>query len=372
MLTIDMLKAQGISTDYGHLTRIMPYHEENGKIVLDPVAGRQLAQDCARFHRTMAQDAALTTAANTSFPVFYFTYLDPRIVEVLFGALNAARFMAPTKYGSWTDEQAQFAVEEMTGDVTPYADFADNGVTDVNYNFPVRQHFRYQTTLRYGDLETEKAGEAKLSLVARKQNATAQIMARAENKFQLYGVAGKQIYGMLNDPNLNATISPNAIPKTGSTSSETLSTWEDKCGQDPDKAANYVFNDINDLIVELSEKNEGNFDQQARIILGISPGRFPYLTLPNQYGKTAAQLLKENYPNIEIVQLPELSTDGGEMLYMIVPEVLGDETGFTAFSEKYRLSRMVPHATSFEQKAFAGTWGCVIRRPSFIARMLGI
>ncbi len=38
-----------------------------------------------------------------------------------------------------------------------------------------------------------------------------------------------------------------------------------------------------------------------------------YLTIPNQYGKTAKVLLTENFPNLEIVQVPELSTTSGEM-----------------------------------------------------------
>lgn len=97
-----------------------------------------------------------------------------------------------------------------------------------------------------------------------------------------------------------------------------------------------------------------------------------YLTTPNQFGKTAKVMLQENYPNITIEQLPELSTSSGEMLYMVVPEVMGDATGFGAFSAKAVFGRIIPETSSFKQKVSAGTWGCVIRHPSLVATMTGI
>ena len=37
----------------------------------------------------------------------------------------------------------------------------------------------------------------------------------------------------------------------------------------------------------------------------------------------------------------------------------------------YQLGRLVPHESSFTQKASAGTWGCVIRRPSLCGNPYG-
>ena len=45
-------------------------------------------------------------------------------------------------------------------------------------------------------------------------------------------------------------------------------------------------------------------------------------------------MLKDNFPNIVIVQLPELSTGAGEMMYMIVPELFASQTAELAYSEK--------------------------------------
>ena len=344
-------KARGIEAPYA--VGFMPFDEKDGRIVLKNINRDQLSQD-----------AALSTQPNVGAPAALYTYVDPRIIDVLFGVTNATKFFDKTLVGSFTQDYATFSVEEVAGQVSPYNDFANGTSTDVNYNFPVRQNFRYQTTIKYGDLETAKLAEANVNLPARKQNAAAQIIARAENKFQLYGVAGMEIYGMLNDPNIPESISPVSV--------NSKSTWAEKIAADPNNAATLVFNDVNKLWQELTANNGGHLDVNAPIVLGISNKMIGYLTQPNQFGKTAKVMLQENYPNIEIVQLPELSTAAGEMLYMTVKEVYGDETGFSAFSRAFGLGRLIAHESSFTQKATAGTWGCVIRRPSLVATMVGI
>ena len=67
-----------------------------------------------------------------------------------------------------------------------------------------------------------------------------------------------------------------------------------------------------------------------------------------------------------------MTTTAGEMLYMMLPNVMGFETAINAYSEKMRLSRIEAHATYFSQKAIGGTFGAVIKRPSAIATMTGI
>lgn len=252
--------------------------------------------------------------------------------------------------------------------MTPYSDFAENVSTDVNVDYPTRENFLFQTVIKYGDREVGLAAKAKLNVVSSKQQASAYVMAMAHNKFALYGVEGKKVYGLLNDPNLNASISPISIT-TGSTAN---STWTAKCAAQPEKTANIVYNDINKLWAEISKNNGGLVDQNSRIILAVSNTRAPYLTEPNSFGLTAMTMLKQSFPNIEVVQLPELTTTAGEMLYMTVPDLFGIETGICAFSEKYFLGRVVPEMSSYKQKVVGGTWGAVIRRPSLVATMLGV
>lgn len=177
-LDFELAKQKGISSPYA--VGFMPYSVKDGRITVDYAAAS----------RQLAMDAAASTAPNIGAPAALYTYIDPRIVQVLFGVTNASKFFAPNKVGSWEQDFATFEVEEIEGNVTAYNDYADGVTTDVNYNFPSRQIYRYQTTIKYGDLESDKASAAKIPLVSRKQFAAAEIIARAENKFQMYGVKG--------------------------------------------------------------------------------------------------------------------------------------------------------------------------------------
>lgn len=358
MSDIEFLKERGIFSV--HATAVMPYHlDEQKKIVVDY---DKVTED------KIAKDAALSTVPNIGVPSAFLTYIDPQVTTILFAATNASKlFGAEVRKGSWTDQYMNFPVEEIAGGVTPYSDFTSNVSADVNYSFPSRENFLFQTTLKYGELELETAGKARLQLSSAKQRAAASILARAHNKFYLYGVAGKQVVGALNDPNLNAVLTP--ISLNGKT------TWADKVADTNNTAtiANVIFNDIAKVVNEIMGNNAGHVDALTHFVLAVASDRFSYLSIPNAYGsKSALTLLKENFPNMEVIQLPELSTSSGSMLYLSVPELEGEPTAENAFSEKMRLSRVVPDMSYMRQKAIGGTWGCVVRRPSLIARMTGI
>lgn len=352
---IDMNEARenGIIPAY-HGQKFMPFKDANGSIVLDYAAAEN----------SLAQDAAMVTAVNVGAPAAMFTYIDPKIVEILFAAKNSTKFFKDQKIGDWVDEFLTFQVQEIAGQVGPYSDFGHGPSSEVNHNYPVRQNFRYQTAIEYGDLEVEKASRAKLTLVAAKQRAAAEILARARNKFNLFGVSGMSIYGMLNDPNLPSPITPASV--------NSKTTWKDKCNADPENAANIVYNDINALISELMKNNGALLDANAHFILGLSNSVFTYMTNTNSFGKTAKSMLHDNYPNLEIVQLPELSTSQGELLYLTVDSLLGQDTGSAAYSAAMRFGRLVDMGSAFKQKATAATSGTVIFRPSLVAQMLGV
>ena len=303
------------------------------------------------------------------YPVSAFSYLSPEIVPILLSARNATKLGREVKTGVWTDDYMQFPIEEYAGDVTPYNDYQNGVTTDVNYEFPVREQLRFQTTLTFGDLEAEKASSAKIGLINAKQRASAEIIAQESNRFYLYGVQGKKIYGLLNDPNLNSTISPVNIAPVGETG---ITAWADKMSSQPSAFANIAYNDINSLWTELCSKNGGNIDANTPMILALSNKMLPYLNAPNSFGLTASRMIKDNFPNIEIIALPELSTSAGERVLLEVPELMGVSTVDCCYSDKYRLGRLIAKTSSYEQKAISTTWGAVVKRPSLIATMLGI
>ena len=350
MLTLEKLKAKGIVFDGAK--GVMAYDAVNGHIKTN-------------FAKTkMAMDSALQTTPNISYPASLFQYIDPQIIEVLFGVTNANKLAPEVKQGSWEQEFYNFVVEERIADVTAYSDRTENVTTDVNYEYNVRELARFQTVVQFGDLEIDKANTAKIALQSRKQLAGADIIARKQNQFYLYGVSGLQNYGVLNEPNLNASISPITIGAN--------TTWSAKTTADPDNAGNIVYNDILKLWGELSSKNGGHISQSERIILAVSNSVVSYLSMPNQFGLTAEKILKDNFPNIEIVQLPELSTNAGEEIKMIVPSLYGIDTMNTAYADKLRVGRIIQTVSGQKMKFTGTSWGCILKRASLVATMLGV
>ena len=129
-LDFELAKQKGISSPYA--VGFMPYSVKDGRITVDYAAAS----------RQLAMDAAASTAPNIGAPAALYTYIDPRIVQVLFGVTNASKFFAPNKVGSWEQDFATFEVEEIEGNVTAYNDYADGVTTDVNYYLPSRQSYR--------------------------------------------------------------------------------------------------------------------------------------------------------------------------------------------------------------------------------------
>lgn len=341
-----------------HAVRFMPYSvTADGKLAVDYDRAVQLAKD-----------SALVTTGSVGAPENLLTVQDPTVTEILFSATNAAKLANEGKKGDWADRYMNFNVVEYTGETTPYSDYAENVSSDVNIESPARENYLFQTVISYGDLEMATVSRQKLALVAEKQKAAATILSKAHNKFYLFGVAGKKLYGLLNDPNLPATISPASVSIGGSN----YSTWADKTEHANGDAANLIYNDVLKLFNALSADNGGHVDTSSPIVLAVSNARAAYLNAPNTYGLTAAKMLMDNFPNLSIVQLPELSTASGEWAYMLVPELFASPTVELAFSEKMRMGRLVAEMSSYKQKAIGGTWGAIIRRPSLIRIMTGI
>lgn len=354
MLTLEKLKAKGIV--FEGAKGVMVYDSVNGKIRTD-------------FSKTkLAMDAAMQTQANVGYPASFFQYIDPQIVEILFGVTNANKLAPEVKQGTWEQEYYNYAVEERVGDVTAYSDRTENVTTEVNYEYNVRELARFQTVIHFGDLEVDKANTAKIALQSRKQLAGADIIARKQNQFYLFGVSNKQNYGVLNEPNLNPSINPNTITIGGST----YTTWADKTSNDASNAGNHVYNDVLKLWSELSSKNGGNISQNERVILAVSNAVVSYLSAPNQFGLTAIAMIKDNFPNLEVVQLPELSTNAGEQIKMVIPSLYGVDTMNVAFADKLRVGRIVQTVTGQKLKMVGTSWGCILKRASLVATMMGV
>ena len=311
--------------------------------------------------KALAQDAALVTTPNTLVPAEILGYIDPTVIEIMTAPRRAREIYTEEKKGTWTTPYAKWRREEYVGGITPYSDYANGVTSDVNTDWAQREQYLYQTTITYGDLELAVSSEAKINLAASKQKAAAQIMDIAANKFYLLGVANRDIYGILNDPNLPAAITATSVTVGGTTTTA----WEDK-------TTTQIYNDILKLFAKLQEQSQGWIDQSTPMKLCISNNMNHFLGVATDFNISVQDMLDKYFSSLTVVVLPELNTAAGEVVMLIAPEATNQKTGVLAFGEKFMAGRGIPDLSSFRQKFTAGTYGAILHQPFAIARMTGI
>lgn len=300
--------------------------------------------------RRVAMDAApLLTAPNAGILSMFTTYVDPRVIEILVEPMKAAQIFGETKKGSWVDDFLQFPIAESTGETSSYDDFSENGVSNTNVNWETRDTYYYQSIIELGEREVERAGAAKLDWVSRKQISCALTLNKFQNKTYFNGVSGLRNWGILNDPSLLA-----AVPFT---------TWATKDGQ-------AVYDDIRYLFQELISQAQGLVDRNEKMTLLLSPEAETNFTKTNQYNVNVSDLLKKNFPNMRVETAPEMSTQAGEAIKLIVDSYEGVDTVEPTFTEKMRVHPMVLGLSSWRQKRSQGTVGTIIYRPIMVASAL--
>jgi hypothetical protein len=301
----------------------------------------------------LAQDAALVTTPNTTVPVEFTAYIDPLVVEILTGVRNARAVFEEVKKGDWTTSYEKWRADEIVGTTQPYSDYQNGTTSDVNSNWIAREQYVFQTTIKYGDREVDMAAQAKIELAASKQRAAATIIDIDSNKFYLFGVAGKSIYGILNDPNL-----PNAT---------TVTAWASKT------TANIYADILNSLFGPLAQRSGGHITNASPLKLLVSPAMNVLLGKATDFNVSVLDMLQKYFTSLEVVVIPELSTmTAGETIFMICPEVNGTPTGLLAFGDKLRLGRVIPDMSSFRQKAVATTYGGIVLQPFAFASITGM
>lgn len=325
--------------------------------------------------RGMANDAqpTLTTDPNSAVPAMLTTFIDPSVYEILFAPTKAAEVLGEQRKGDWLMDVTMFPVVEHTGEVSSYGDYNNNGRAGANTNWPQRQSYLFQTIMQYGERELERAGLAKINWVSELNRSGASLLNRFMNLTYLYGVAGLQNYGLTNDPNLPAALTPATKANGGVT-------WF-TAGGSPNAQANEVYNDIIAMFEALVVANNGLVDKDTSMKLVMSPGSSVALTFTNSFNVNVEDLLKKNFPKLEVITIPQYGVAttnnsqgilAGNLVQLIADEVEGQDTGFCAFSEKLRSHPIVREMSAFKQKETSGSWGAIIRMPVGFTQMLGV
>lgn len=294
---------------------------------------------------------------NTTVPAYMTAYANPRVIEILTAKRNYRAIAPEVKNGDWSTAFTQFRALEFTGETTPYQDYDANGQANINTNFPVREQYRFQTTLRVGDLEQDMNAKARIDLFAEKQRSAAILLEIAFNKYAFYGVSDKNIYGLLNDPNLNSDLTP--------TTGTAGNTWALK-------TADEIMADFAKMYSKLYERSNGWIDGNTKTKLVIAPAALAELNKVNAFGASVKKMLSDTYPNMEILSAPEMVTGSGNLAMILAEEIEGQPVVEFGYSEKYKAHSIIRESSSMHQKISAGTYGAIIYYPFAIVTMLGV
>lgn len=308
------------------------------------------------FAYDMAMDAqqGMITTSNAGIPAMLSNFISPQTINVLLAPMKAAVILGEKQIGDWTTKTATFPMIELTGEVSSYGDFNNNGSTGANVNMPQRQAYHYQTTSRWGELQMANFSLANIDYVTKINDASILALNKFQNKTYFFGVAGLQNYGLLNDPSLSAALTPTAAWSAASTTAE------------------MIYADFVRLFTRVVTQGNGTIDMDAKLVLALSPIASVSLTKTNSFLVNVKKLIAENYPNVRFETAVEYSTASGELVQLIVEEIDSQKTAECAFTEKLRAHRVIAETSSWTQKKSQGTFGTVIYQPFAVAQMLGV
>jgi hypothetical protein len=316
----------------------------------------------------------LSTDPNSGIPALLTTVIDPEIIRILFAPLQFAKILNERVVGDWLEEVRMFPVVEETGEVSSYGDFNQNGRAGININWPQFQSYLFQTFVRYGEREMERAGLAKIQYASELNMSAADLIKRFQNLTYAFGLAGLQNYGIINNPFLSAALTP-ATKAAGGTA------WFNTSGQAV-ATANEVYNDIIALVVQLVSQTGGAVEIDTPMTLAMSPQSQIAMTFANSFGVYVRDLLKDGYPNMEIKVAPQYGTTSatnpqgfsaaGNVIQLITHSVQGQPVAYAATNEKMRAHKLIPEYSAWAQKYTGGTWGTILRMPVAVVQMLGV
>ena len=322
----------------------------------------------------LAMDAmpTLSTTASGSLPALFTSYVDPDVVRIVFAPVEAANIASEKKTADWLADTAFFPVVESTGEVSSYDDFAQNGRAGINTTFPQRQSYHFQVMKEWGEREAERYGLARLNYASEVDRAAAENLNRFLNYSYFFGMGGLQLYGLVNDPNLTASLTPTGKAYGGVR-------WINSGVIVA--SANEIFLDIQSAFYQLVAQTAGLVKAKDKLVLAMSPGSAVALTATNSFGVDVYKLLEQNFPNIRhetAVQYGAANSTNpqgvaaGNMIHLFAETVDGKKTVYCSFTEKMRAHRLETYTSSWKQKVTSGTWGAIWRYPLASTTMVGV
>lgn len=299
--------------------------------------------------------------AQSGIPSIFTTYVHPDFIQVLIKPNRAEEIYGSVQNGSIFQDVMLYKGVEYGGNAVALTDDTSTAMINLTTGYAERNQFKMRTQYKVGFMEQGTDALMGFNTVFHKQEAAAQVMNNARNDVFFHGVMGLKTYGVLNDPNQAAPLQPQKKASGGYD-------WENATPEE-------IANDVMYAFQKLIDQTNGNIsmrDKASPLKLVVANSVVAFLMKTNNYGLSPLAKIKENFPNIELEDAPELATEAGNLLQLFPKEVLGRPIAGCHFSEKMRGHGMIPVSLGFTEDLTQGIWGYVNERPAFMVQLLGI
>lgn len=324
--------AQGVALDAADIQSLASRTESLDKLGIS--VSPEFVRSFNKNAISVALDAGITqpvTTPSNGTPVQFLQEFLPGVVNVLTTVRKADMVAPVVTAGEWHLEEVVLKVMEHTATPQLYSDHGGVPLVSFNETYERRQVVRFEMGIQNNPLADARSAATGTSPGQEKRIALAEgfEILRNDIAFNGFNVGTGKTYGILNDPNLPAYV-------TVATGAGGDTTWASKTVVE-------IINDLATALRALEIQAGGHIDPTMnRVNLEIPLAFNSYLTQADSSisnGKTAMEWLKENYPMVQVVTVPQFNaadagesvfylkavsldnsgTDGGESMIQVVP-----------------------------------------------------
>lgn len=322
-------------------------------------------EDFYTSHLEPTLDSAVGTVLTgaTSTPVQFTQFWYPDVVEIMVTAMRIVDIMGIEAGGDITTQQIVRTIGEPTGNVYLHN---PNSFTVPTANFNLNFEARDVQILEQGcivdSVISSILAQNKVSDIGQKHRAIALAHATSHNAIGFFGLESdnKQIYGLLNDPNLLAYT--------------TVATGEGGGTMWSTKTAEEIFNDVIAMVDALFEQTGNNIDASiSPTKLVLAGASLQFLAKPNALGISVRELINKTYPQMTILSAPEFNgANGGNNVMYLKAEAEEFRMGTFHVPIALQPQTTVPTARGYQELFLSNIGGVFAVRPLCVVRKQGI
>lgn len=296
------------------------------------------------------------TVPSVGTPVQFAQFWLEKPIRILTRARTLDKVVGRTVVGTWEIEQIVATILSRMGQPSLYGDFTKAPLANWNVNFETRDNVRFEMGVQVGKLEEARASQMRLNSYAMKREAMAEAFSILENNVGWFGFrntslnfpgTSKKVYGLLNDPNLEA-----ALPIG-------VASWE---GATMDA----MCTDIQAMVTKAVKDLNGHYDPETdTATLALPIAAYTQLGKINTYGISVRDWMTKTYPKVRIVSCPELTgaISAADAALFVVDKVADDTAVQQLLTSAMRLVGVQPQAKGFYEVYSCSTAGSLVRYP---------